>query len=222
MSWATTLKTEDVDRLVAEMLEWCETVMGEHFPCSMVNRTPTEGTLRCGTVLILAEHLIWQLSGLKLAGFDTTTDKEIFSVAVSAEPIREDGAIPALSGERDPAVKEEIGWTRYPNVGGIPLWLVPNLVDPIDSDDSVEYINVMALMMFFPCSVLEWEAYMCRAHFALVFKRIEKWRTSTQMHDYWGPGGVSKSLKTLWIMVAHLRSARDSPRPETMSDAAES
>ena len=113
VSWATTLRTEDVDRLVTELLEWCETVMGEPFPCSMVNRTPTGGILRCGTVLILAEHLIWQLSGLKQAGFDTT-DKlvEIFSVAVSAEPIREDGAIPAVSGERDPAVKKEIDWTR--------------------------------------------------------------------------------------------------------------
>ena len=63
---------------------------------------------------------------------------------------------------------------------------------------------------------------MCRVHFARMLERFEDFRVTMHIPDYWGPGGVSSAIKTLWIMVSHLRSARGSPRPATMEMAAES
>ena len=151
VSWPTSsLKAEDVERLVREMLDLCTTAEGKPFTCTMVNKSLAGGTLLCGTVMLAAEHLIWQLSGLKLAGYDEATNTEICWVPISAEPINTEGLIPGLRGEQDPAVKDEIDWTQYASVGEVPLRMVPDLVDPIDKKDSAEYVNLMALMEFFP------------------------------------------------------------------------
>ena len=76
---------------------------GEPFPCSIVESSDTGGTLLCGTAMLSAEQLVWQLGGIKLVGFDPANpDKEIWSVPVNVEPVNASGlGVPRPGGERD-------------------------------------------------------------------------------------------------------------------------
>ena len=127
--------------------------------------------------------------------------------------------MPMVDSARNPAVKEEIDWLVYQDVGAMPLDLVPELVEPINPDDPEEFVKVMALVQFWPLNVLNWEASMGRVHLARLLERINNFRITMRMPDYWGPGGVTSTIKTLWKMVSHLRSARGSPRPPGMEMA---